>query len=377
MQIAMIAAGFSAGDADKVRRSMAAWKRKGGLEHFRDQLMSGMLERGYTPEFAEAIFKQVLGFGSYGFPMSHSASFALLTYASCWLKCHWPGAFCAALLNSQPLGFYAPAQLVNDARRNGVEFRKVDVCVSNWDCTLESDEESKPAVRLGLRMVKGLSEDEARRIESARGANAFRSVEDLTQRAMLNQRALNLLSRADALESLAGHRHDAHWSAAGVQRFDAVLRGREIAEQKIELPAPREGQTLIADYDSLGLSLGRHPLALLRRRLNRMRVVPAERLKDIASGRDIKVAGLVTHRQRPQTASGVVFATLEDETGTVNLVVWPKVFDQQREAFLGASLLVVKGELQSEQGVINLICHRFEDHSELLGSLQTNSRDFH
>lgn len=273
MQIAIVAAGFSPGDADQVRRSMAAWKRKGGLEKFQEQLMTGMLARGYSPDFASNIFKQVLGFGSYGFPMSHSASFALLTYASCWLKCHWPGAFCAALLNSQPLGFYAPAQLVNDARRNGVEFRKADVCVSDWDCTLEPDEESNPAVRLGLRMVRGMPEEEASRVVTARYESAFRSVEDLVQRAQLSERALKLLAGAGALESLAGHRHKAHWSAAGVQRFDAVLRGREIKEAPLFLPPPKEGSELVADYNSLGLTLGRHPLALLRPRLKKMQVI--------------------------------------------------------------------------------------------------------
>ena len=377
MQIAIIAAGFSPGDADQVRRSMAAWKRKGGLEHFRDRLMSGMLARGYEPDFAQAIFQQVLGFGSYGFPMSHSASFALLTYASCWLKCRWPGAFCAALLNSQPLGFYAPAQLVNDARRNGVEFRKVDVCVSNWDCTLESDEESNPAVRLGLRMVRGLSEDEGKRIESARETNAFRSVEDFVQRAQLNQRTLNLLASAGALESLAGNRHKAHWSAAGVQRFEAVLKGREIKEKSISLPEPREGQELVADYQSTGLTLGRHPLTLLRKHLTKMRVITSNRLKDIRDGQVVTIAGLVTHRQRPSTASGVLFATLEDDTGTVNLVIWPKIFEAQREVILAASLMLVRGELQSSQGVINVVGHAFEDHTDLLGDLQTSSRDFH
>jgi error-prone DNA polymerase len=407
MNIAIVAAGFSPGEADQVRRSMAAWSRKGGLEKFRDKLLAGMRQRHYDPAFAEQIYQQVLGFGSYGFPMSHSASFAMLTYLSCWLKCHQPAAFCAGLLNSQPMGFYAPAQLVNDARRAGVRFRPVDVGVSQWDCTLEQDandepgkapspcgrglgegplhappspdqhRDQQPAVRLGLNRVAGLSQADAGRIVAARGAAPFESVDALASRAGLNRRALDALALAGALQPLAGHRHAAHWAAAGVQRLDAVLENARLDEPRIALPAPSEGQALAADYRALGLTLGRHPLALLRQRLQRIRVVTAAELGAIENGRSVRVAGIVTHRQRPGTASGVVFVTLEDETGSSNLIIWPRVLERQREAVLGSSLMVVRGQLQSEQGVIHVVARKVEDYSPWLGSLETGSRDFH
>jgi error-prone DNA polymerase len=377
MSIAVVAAGFSPGEADQVRRSMAAWKRKGGLEHFHARLIAGMRERGYTLEFAEQIFQQILGFGSYGFPQSHAASFALLTYSSCWLKCHEPAAFCAALLNSQPMGFYAPAQLVNDARRAGVRFRPADVACSDWDCTLEAGTDGAPEIRLGLNRVAGLPEAEGQRIVAARAAAAFDSVQSLAERALLGRRALDALANAGALQSLAGNRHAARWSAAGVQRFDQLLSGASTAEPAIELPRPSEGQTVMADYRSLGLTLGRHPLALLRGRLERLSVVTARELKGIKNGRAVRVAGIVTHRQRPGTASGVVFVTLEDETGVSNLIIWPKVFEAQHDAVIGAMLMVVNGQLQSEQGVIHVVARRIEDYSRWLGGLPADSRDFH
>ncbi|HEX2796345.1 MAG TPA: error-prone DNA polymerase, partial [Immundisolibacter sp.] len=377
MSIAILAAGFSPGEADQVRRSMAAWQRKGGLEQFRDKLLRGMAARGYAAEFAEAIYQQILGFGSYGFPMSHAASFALLTYASCWLKCHEPAAFCAALLNSQPLGFYAPAQLIHEARRAGVRFRGVDVCHSDWDCTLEAGADGAPEVRLGLRQVRGLAEGEGRAVVAARAAGPFASMEDLTARAGLGRRALDSLAEAGALASLAGHRHGARWQAAGMRRGQGLLAGQALVESPVSLPAPREGQDIAADYRSLGLTLGRHPLSLLRPRLQRMRVTTAEGLAGVPDGQVVKVAGIVTHRQRPGTASGVVFVTLEDETGTVNLIVWPKVLQAQREAILGASLMLVRGQLQAGQGVIHVVAYRIEDRSRLLGTLPAESRDFH
>jgi error-prone DNA polymerase len=377
MNIAIVAAGFSPGEADQVRRSMAAWKRSGGLEKFEAKLKDGMRERGYSEHFADRIFQQVLGFGSYGFPQSHSASFALLTYVSCWLKCHEPAAFCAALLNSQPLGFYAPAQLVNDARRNGVQFRPADVSISAWDCSLERGEDGKPAVRLGLRMVGGLAEIEAGKLLQARHAAPFRSIEDLANRAGLSRHALGALAESGALEPLAGHRHASRWAVAGVQKLDRVLAGATLAEEALALPVPSEAQSLVADYRSLGLTLGRHPLALLRSRLARQRVVTSAMLRELPNGRSVRVAGIVTHRQRPGTASGVVFATLEDETGSANLVIWPKVMEAQRDAILGSSLMLVEGQLQSVDNVINVIARRVRDRSEWLGQLQTDSRDFH
>jgi error-prone DNA polymerase len=390
MQIAMVAAGFSPGEADRVRRSMAAWKRHGGLEHFHDRLMQGMAERGYPRDFADRIYQQVLGFGSYGFPESHAASFALLTYVSCWLKCHQPAAFLAGLLNSQPMGFYAPAQLVNEARRAGVVLRPADVLRSDWDCTLEPEGSlsprsgeragvrGSPVVRLGLRMVARLPEAEAQRIVELRQAGAvFTSLDDLAHRARLTRRALDALADAGALRGLAGHRFGARWAASGVERLPGLLAGAAAREEPVALPEPAEGQEILADYRSLGLTLGRHPLALLRGRLARQRILAAAELRAVPAGARVRVAGLVTHRQRPQTASGVVFATLEDETGTANLIIWPKVMERQRDAVLGASLMLVEGELQSEQGVIHVIARDIRDCSGWLGGLRAPSRDFH
>ena len=377
MGIAIKAAGFSPGEADQVRRSMAAWKRKGGLEKFEAKLKAGMRERGYTDEFADQIFNQVQGFGSYGFPQSHSASFALITYVSCWLKCHEPAAFCAALLNSQPMGFYSPAQLVNDARRHGVSFRPVDVNESAWDCTLEAGAAGEPEVRLGLCLVNGLAEAEAKKLLQGRAHRRYVSAADIINRAGVSRRALEALAEGGAMEAISGNRHASRWEVAGVQRFTEALAGATVEEKAIALPAPTEGQGLTADYRSLGLTLGRHPLALLRKRLARERVVPAARLKELPSGRQVRVAGIVTHRQRPGTASGVVFATLEDETGSTNIIIWSRVMEAQREAILNSRLMLVEGELQSEQEVINVVVRRVHNYSDWLGDLQTTSRDFH
>jgi error-prone DNA polymerase len=372
MQLAVVAAGFTPGEADRLRRSMAAWKRKGGLEPFEKRLVEGMLERGYRREFADALYRQILGFGEYGFPESHSASFALLVYVSAWLKHHHPVAFCAALLNSQPMGFYAPAQLVQDARRHGVEVRGPDVCVSGWDCTLESG-----ALRLGLRTVGGLARAAAARIVDARERRGFASVEDLAGRAVLDQRALRCLAAGGALAGLAGHRRQAHWAAAGVRRAEGVLREAPLNEPELRLPPPAEGEDIVADYASLGLSLGRHPLALLRPRLRGLGLMPADALRTRAHGSRARAAGLVTCRQRPDTASGVIFVTLEDETGCVNVVVWRDVAERQRRALLGARLLAVDGRVERDGEVVHLIAARLEDHSALLGGLAAPSRDFH
>jgi error-prone DNA polymerase len=376
MQIAMIGAGFSPGEADKVRRSMAAWQRRGGLEQFRDKLISGMLERNYSREFAESIYQQILGFGSYGFPMSHSASFALLAYASSWLRCHHHPAFVAGLLNSQPMGFYAPAQLVADARRRGVIFRSVDIARSDWDCTLEPNEKGEPEVRIGLRLIGGLQEAEGLRIEAARAQAPFEDVDSIAYRAQLNRRAMSLLARAGALAGLTRHRRAAHWRAIGIERLPGILAGASSREPSLELPAPNEAQELVADYQSLGLTLGRHPIALLRRKLQRLKVRRSDELARIESGTRVRVAGLVTHRQRPETASGVVFMSLEDESGVTNLIVWTRVQSTQRQAVFASRLLVVQGELQSEMGVIHVIAQKLRDYSHWLGSLPTSSRDF-
>jgi len=377
MQLAIVAAGFTPGESDKLRRSMAAWRRKGGLEHFEQRLVSGMLARGYQREFAERIYQQILGFGEYGFPESHSASFALLVYVSSWIKRHEPAAFLAALLNSQPMGFYAPSQLVQDARRHGVEVLPVDAAVSNWDCVLEASSLGAPAVRLGLRMISGFAEAVADRIVAARCERAFDSVEDLARRARFDRRDLKLLASAGALRSLSDHRRLAHWEVAGVERATPLLGDAPVRETDPVLAAPTEGEDLVADYASLGLTLGRHPLSLLRPRLARMRLATAAELRGYAHGRPARAAGIVIGRQRPDTASGVIFVTLEDETGSVNVIVWRDLADRQRRELLGSRLMGVYGTLEREGEVVHLIAKRLVDHSELLGALQTESRDFH
>ena len=384
MQLAMVAADFSAGEADQLRRAMAAWKRKGGLEPFEQRLRLGMLRNGYSEEFAERVFSQICGFGEYGFPESHSASFALLAYVSAWIKYYDPSAFLAAMLNSQPMGFYSPSVLVQDAQRHGVEVRAVDVTSSAWDCTLErnGEHENERAVRLGLRMVKGLTEAGGNRIVAARGGHAFADVTDLARRAALNRRDLASLAAAGALFGLAGHRRNAHWLVAGTERLNEaagphLLHDAPVQESLPLLASPREGEEIVADYRSLGLTLGRHPLALLRARLNGMRLASAEELKAMPNGKPARTAGIVTCRQRPGTAQGVVFVTLEDETGYTNVVVWNDLVESQRKELLGARLLGVEGYMQKEGEVIHLVARRLIDHTRLLGRLLTESRDFH
>jgi error-prone DNA polymerase len=377
MQLAVVAAGFTPGEADRLRRAMAAWKRKGGLGPFEERLIRGMRERGYTEEFAKQIFRQILGFGEYGFPESHAASFALLVYVSAWLKRHEPAAFTAALVNSQPMGFYAPSQLVQDARRHGVEVRPVDVRVSDWDCTLERRGDGEPALRLGLRLVKGLPEDAARRLVSARCAAAFADVTDLAARSRLDRRALARLAAAGALAGLAGHRHRAAWGVAGVESPLPLLGDARIAEGIPLLHPPGEGEDIVADYAYTGLTLRRHPLALLRGRLDALGVLTAERLRGTPNGATVRAAGLVITRQRPGSAAGVTFVTLEDETGCVNLVVWQDLAERQRRALVGSRLMGVAGELQLEGEVMHVIARRLVDLSRWLGSLRTPSRDFH
>ncbi len=376
MQLAIVAAGFTAGEADRLRRAMAAWKRRGGLGPFEQKLIDGMRERGYDEDFARKIFRQIEGFGEYGFPESHSASFALLVYVSCWLKCHEPAAFTAALLNSQPMGFYSASQLVQDARRHDVEVRAVDINRSDWDCTLEVGEESRPAMRLGLRMVKGLSEESGRCIEDIRNAGSFVDTRQLVERTRLGKRELGVLASSGALKSLEGHRHRARWAVAGVEEPTPLFQSMERYEATPLLSKPTEGQNIVMDYQSVGLTLERHPMHLLRDRLNRYRYCSAEQLPDLDSGQAISVAGLVITKQRPGTASGVTFVTLEDETGHMNLIVWKQVADQHRAALLNAKLMGVRGEVQIEGRVIHVIAKQLIDHSEMLGGLTIKSRDF-
>jgi len=401
MQLAILAADFTPGEADQLRRAMAAWKRKGGLGPFHERLVGRMVAKGYTQDYAERIFKQIEGFGEYGFPESHAASFALLVYVSAWLKRHHPDAFLAALLNSQPMGFYAPAQLVRDARVHGVTVRPVDVRHSHWESTLEGEREGTAVVaqgvggqaeaeseadtvhaplapvRLGLNRISGLAQAAALRIVEARAAGPFLSVEDLTRRAALDAHALGLLARAGALQALAGHRHQAAWAVAGVDtRASALLQRTRTQEAPAALAAPDLASETVADYHALGLTLGNHPLALLREQLSAFRVQPAAVLAGYPNGRLARASGLVTHRQRPETAKGVVFVTLEDETGHVNVIVWPQLVEQQRRALLGASLLTVYGIWQREGKVQHLVARQLVDHTPLLQGLVAASRNF-
>ena len=377
MQIAMLAAGFTAGEADGLRRAMAAWKRKGGLEHYCAKIVDGMTTRGYEMAFANSIFEQIKGFSEYGFPESHAASFALLVYASCWIKRHHPAEFLAALLNSQPLGFYSPSQLVQDARRHDVAVRPADVMHSAIDCTLE-DLPRAPAVRLGLRLIRGLRQASAERIVAARAVRVFDSTDDLARRALLEQHEMKLLAASDALMSLAGHRRQQVWEAAGLHAAPRLLRDAPVDEDWLELLAAPEGEEIVFDYAATGLTLRRHPLALLRPRLARRGFLPAAQLEGQADGQQVRCCGIVTLRQQPQTASGTVFVSLEDETGVVQVIVWKRLREAQRQVLLGSRLLAVAGIWQREGRVTNLIARRLADLTPLLGRLAPalGSRDF-
>jgi error-prone DNA polymerase len=434
MQLAILAADFTPGEADQLRRAMAAWKRRGGLGPFEQRLVGRMVEKGYTREYAESIFHQIEGFGEYGFPESHAASFALLVYVSAWIKHHHPDAFLVGLLNSQPMGFYAPAQLVRDARAHGVEVLPVDITCSQWESVLElpaaggeaagprsearASRESRapradappsqgrlqptpaaaerpgratPAawpVRLGFNRLSGFREEAAKRIVAARAHAPFSSVEDLARRAELDAHALRLLADADALAALAGHRREAAWAVAGVetrQADAAVLRATRTDETEAPvLQAPSAGAALLADYRRTGLSLRDHPLALLRPKLAAFRISTAAELRSFRDGQLARASGLVTHRQRPQTAKGVIFVTLEDETGPINVIVWPQLAEAQRRELLSSRLLTVYGISQRQGAVMHLVARRLVDHSALLktldtdepGGLKTSSRDF-
>jgi error-prone DNA polymerase len=440
MQLAMVAAGFTGGEADQLRRAMAAWKRKGGLEPYRKKLVDGMLARGYEEDFAEQLFNQIKGFGDYGFPESHSASFALIAYVSSWLKRYHPAAFCCALLNSQPMGFYAPAQLLKDARHHGVVVRPVGVNESDYDNTLEFDEgyvkpdspchhNSLARIRIGLRMVKGLSQAAAKAIAEARQGGQFESVQDLVFRSGINRKDLEALAAADALRQLSGDRHRAFWLASGIetagQGKQIVNAGGQTLQNEagkpagqlstcgmqtiqneartqvdqlstcgtqtlffsdagfdtdfgidVLLPVASEGQNIVGDYTSTGFSLRRHPVALFRTHLNNFNVSRADELPNIDNEGSAKVTGLVTCRQRPMTAAGVTFLTLEDESGFVNVVVWPSLGERQRPVVRQAMLMGVVGHVQKSEGVIHLIARELVDLSHWLGTMEVSSRDF-
>lgn len=383
MQIAIVAAGFTPGEADELRRAMAAWKRKGNLEKYYDKIVDGMLERNYTREFAEQIFEQIKGFGEYGFPESHAASFAKLAYASSWLKCHEPAIFLAALLNSQPMGFYPPSQLVQDAKRHRVKVLPIDVTRSGWEASLEAlpgqpPPRGQPAVRLGLSLVRGLGEAAARRIEAARADGPFGNVDTLARRARLERRDLEALAAANALATLAGHRRDALWQAVAAAPERDLLAAAPIDEaEKPALGAPSEADDILADYDTTGLTLNRHPVALLRPALRAQRLLSAAELRDRPDGRLARACGIVIARQMPGTAKGVMFMTLEDETGCVNVIVRPELLARQRRETLDSRLLAASGVWQVVSDVRHLVAQHFEDLTPLLGGLRTSSREFH
>jgi error-prone DNA polymerase len=376
MQLAIVAAGFTPGEADALRRAMAAWKRKGGLGPFEQRLVEGMRARGYDEGFARQVFQQILGFGDYGFPEAHAASFALLVYVSAWLKRHEPAAFCCALLNSQPMGFYVPAQLLRDARAHGVAVLAADVNGSAAESTLESAGEGMAALRLGLDRVRGLAREAAGRIVAARADGPFGGVAELARRAGLGRRDLGALAAAGALAGIAGHRHRAAWDVLGIEAPLPLAPAGERTEGLPLLRGPSEGEDIVADYRALGFTLGRHPLALLRTRLAADGWLTAAEVAELADGAPLSTGGIVVTRQRPGSASGVIFVTLEDETGYVNLVVWSRIADEHRRAMLDARLLGVRGRLQREGEVRHVLVDALEDRSALLGSLAARARSF-
>jgi error-prone DNA polymerase len=377
MAIAMAAAGFTPGEADQLRRAMAAWKRKGGLEPFKEKLINGMLARGYQQSYAEQIFEMVKGFGDYGFPESHAASFALLVYVSAWLKCHEPAAYAAGLLNSQPLGFYSPAQIIYDAQRHGVEVYPVDVLQSDTYSKLVSDTKQQAAIQLGLKSVKGLSGEGATRLVAARNKKAFVDLHDLKQRAQLNMKDMNALADADAFRTLVGHRRNAMWTTLGSDNLTPLLRGTQVSEAQPSLFPPTEGEDVVADYAHVGLTLRSHPLKLLRPALRKLKLRASDEIQQSRPGQLMRTTGIVINRQRPDTASGVVFATLEDEFGLINITVWRNVAERYRVALTQARLLTVYGTIERDASTVYVVAGRLVDHSDLLGGLNTSSRDFH
>ena len=383
IELAMVAAGFTAGEADRLRRAMAAWKRRGGLEPFEDKLVNGMLERGHDREFAERIFKQIKGFGEYGFPESHAASFALLVYVSAWLKRHHPTAFYCGILNSLPMGFYSPSQLVQDAAAHGVRCLAADVQRSAWDFRLEAPyepldgyREPQPALRVGLRQIKGLREETALRIEEGQ---PYADIDDLSARAALADRELTFLARAGALQSLSGHRYQAHWDAAGVDHPSALQQAanaRTTYQTAVALPAPDSGENMLADYRYLGLTLGPHPMALLRAEPEFEGCRRAKDLACFSHQQPVQVAGVVTCRQRPGSASGVVFMTLEDETGNSNIVVWNAVLARFRNELLRSRLIAVKGIVERKDAVIHVVARDVRNLTHKLDALSPLRESF-
>jgi error-prone DNA polymerase len=380
MRVAIECAGFTPSEADQLRRAMATFKFTAGVSKFREKLIQGMTARGYDAAFAERTFKQLEGFGSYGFPESHAASFAKIAYASSWMKCHHPDVFCCAILNSQPMGFYAPAQLVRDAQAHGIEVRPVDVNHSRWDCALEPTRDPRRlAVRLGLRMVHSLSNTDAAMIPIARAEQPYSSIEDLRRRAGLPVSALEHLAQADAFGSLGDDRREALWTIEGMA--DEVLplfaaadkRERaiqpEVIEPEVELVPMTEGREVVEDYRSIGLTLRRHPLFFLRQELTERRILSCSDLHQLRDGQRVTVAGLVLVRQKPGSAKGVTFMTIEDETDVANLVIWSAIFEKHRRLILSSGMIGCRGRIQREGGVTHLITEHFIDLSDLLRSV--------
>lgn len=382
IRLAMVAAGFSGGEADQLRRAMASWSSKGGgnnqLSKFEQKLTDGMLKQGYSLDFAQRLFRQIQGFGVYGFPESHSASFALLAYVSAWLKCHYPAAFCCAIMNSQPMGFYSPSQLIQDAQRHNIKIRPIDVNHSFWDHSLESDDDirnsDKPMIRLGLRIIKGFSKRSALRIIKTK--KPFTTLNDLAIRTGLSKADLSLLSRAGALQSITYHRRQAHWQTLAFNNETPLLNNIG-TESNITLEAPTESDDVYADYNNNGLSLGRHPMSILREQFPFFQRCKRHRdLAEMGHQRFVRMAGIVTGKQRPGTASGVVFLTLEDETGNSNIVIWKSVQERCRQALLKAQLLMVKGVIETDGAVVHVIAQELTDCSELLYQTNIRSRNF-
>jgi error-prone DNA polymerase len=385
IQLAMVAAGFSGGEADQLRRAITSWGRNGHLDLFRDKLINGMLERGYSIDFADRLFNQLRGFGAYGFPESHSASFALLAYASSWIKCNHPGAFYCGLLNSQPMGFYAPAQLVQDARRHGVQILPVCINHSQWDHCLMT----RHVLRLGFRLLKGMHRKSAERLVTARADRSFSSMADFIQRTHINRQEQNCLVRSDAFQCFNSHRYQSQWQISAVEESRPLfnVESDAVLDDHIVLAAPKEHEEIQWDYSYTGLTLRRHPMALLRENQLLHRCTRATDLATIEHGHIVHIAGLVTCRQRPGTATGVLFITLEDETGYCNVIVWKNQQQHYNQEIINSRILSIKGKLQrteqiagldpqQQTPVVHIVAGFIKDISHLM-PLDTSSHDFH
>lgn len=367
MQVAILGADFTPGEADQLRRAMATFKMTGGVGEFREKLITGMLGNGIARDFAERLVKQIEGFGSYGFPESHAASFAKIAYASSWMKCHHPDVFCAALLNAQPMGFYAPAQIVRDARAHGVEILPVCIMASDWDTALLDDPKAQKPLRLGLRIVHGLSGADAGKILAARAVRPFTSVEDVWRRSGVPLAALEKLAKADAFAGMGLDRRQALWAIRGLGDTPLpLLAAIETKEDPVHLRALTAGREVVEDYRATQLTLRQHPLTFLRDRLYQRRCVRCEDLKTIKEGTLVDVAGIILVRQRPGSAKGVLFITIEDETGVANGILWPDRFEAQRRTVMSSAMVSIRGRVQKEGIVIHVVADLVTDLTWML-----------